>query len=72
MDWPKAKRPGVLYSKVEAMFGQREFEIVWTPPYFPKLQPIGPIWGAAKQRALGMYLASRSLLGTRLHFRMGF
>ena len=48
VDWLKASRPGVLFSKAGAMFDHREFEIAWTPPYYPKFQPIELTWGAAK------------------------
>ena len=72
VDWLKANRPDVLFFKVEAMFDQRQIEIVWTPTYCPEFQPIELIWGAAKQRASGMYFVGRFLLDTRLHLRMGF
>ena len=52
-----------------AFFG---YSIVWTPPYSPKFQPIELVWGAAKQRAAGMYHPGRDLKTTRLHLRMGF
>ena len=42
------------------------------PPYCPKFQPIELLWGAAKQRASGMYEPGRNLAQTRLHLRMGF
>ena len=34
VEWPKANRPGVLFSKAETIFDQHEFEVVWTPPYY--------------------------------------
>ena len=68
----KANNPQALDSKVEAMFRARGYGIVWTPPYYPKFQPIELVWGAAKQRASGMYFVGRDLMTTRLHLRMGF
>lgn len=70
--WLKANKPEALDSKVEAMFRAREYGIVWTPPYCPKFQPIELVWGAAKQRASGMYYVGRDLMTTRLHLRLGF
>ena len=70
--WLKANKPEALDSKVEAMFRTRGYGIIWTPPYCPKFQPIELVWGAAKQRASGMYYPGRDLETTRLHLRMGF
>ena len=70
--WLKANRPDVLYSKAEAEFDRRGFLIVWTAPYCPKFQPIELLWGAAKQRASGMYEPDRNPAQTRLDLRMGF
>ena len=70
--WLKANKPEALDSKVEAMFRARGYGIVWTPPYCPKFQPIELVWGAAKQRASGMYYVGRDLMTTRLHLRLGF
>jgi hypothetical protein len=70
--WLKANKPGVLDSKVEKAFREREWLIVWTPPYCPKFQPIELVWGAGKERASGMWLPNRDLATTRLHLRMGF
>ena len=53
--WLKANKPGVLDSKVEKAFREREWLIVWTPPYCPKSQPIELVWGAGKERASGMW-----------------
>ena len=37
--WLKANKPEVLDSKVEKAFREREWLIMWTPPYCPKFQP---------------------------------
>ena len=50
--WLKANKPGVLDSKVEKAFREREWLIVWTPPYCPKFQPIELVWGAGKERGV--------------------
>ena len=70
--WLNANKPGVLDSKVEKAFREREWLIVWTPPYCPKFQPIELVWGAGKERASGLWLPNRDLETTRLHLRMGF
>ena len=64
--WLKANKPGVLDSKVEKAFREREWLIVWTPPYCPKFQPIELVWGAGNERASGMWLPNRDLATTRL------
>jgi hypothetical protein len=70
--WLKANKPEVLDSKVEKVFREKGWLIVWTPPYCPKFQPIELLWGAGKQRASGMYYPGRDMATTRLHLRMGF
>jgi len=70
--WFKAHKPEVLYSKVEAMFAEKEWKIVWTPPYAPKFQPIELVWGVGKQRAGCMYFKKRDLGTTREHLRIGW
>jgi transposase len=70
--WLTANKPEALDSKVEALFREKGWGIVWTPPYCPKFQPIELVWGAGKQRASGMYYPGRDLTVLRLHLRMGF
>ena len=38
--WLKAHRSEALDSKVERIFRERDWKIIWTPPYCPKFQPI--------------------------------
>ena len=70
--WLTANKPEALDSKVEALFREKGWGIVWTPPYCPKFQPIELVWGAGKQRASGMYYPGRDLTVLRLHLRLGF
>ena len=65
-------RPEVLESKVETMFRELGWKIIWTPPYAPKYQPIELVWGFGKQRAGTFYTKSRTLLDTRTYFRWGW
>ena len=45
--WLKTFKPVALESKVEVLFREEQWEIIWTPPYFPKFQPIELVWGWA-------------------------
>ena len=65
-------RPEVLESKVETMFRELGWKIIWTPPYAPKYQPIEIVWGVGKQRAGTLYTKGRTLLDTRTHLRWGW
>ena len=71
-EWLKSECPEALDSKVEALFRENNWGIVWTPPYCPKFQPIELVWGAGKQRAGQMYFKGRTLGQTRDHLRRGF
>jgi hypothetical protein len=70
--WLKANKPEALDSKVEALFRQKKWEIIWTPPYCPKFQPIELVWGVGKQRAGTLYRLKRTLEATRRHLRRGW
>jgi hypothetical protein len=70
--WLKENRPEALDSKVEKKFRELGWEIVWTPPYCPKFQPIELVWGVGKQRAGTLYKAGRNLERTRRHLRRGW
>ena len=70
--WFRAHRPEVLESKVETMFRELGWKIIWTPPYAPKYQPIELVWGVGKQRAGTLYTKGRTLLDTRTHLRWGW
>ena len=64
--------PEVLDSKVERMFREKGWKIMWTPPYCPKFQPIELVWGVGKQRAGTLYFKGRDLKTTREHLRRGW
>jgi transposase len=49
--WLKEHNPSALDSKVELLFREKGWEIIWAPPYCPKFQMIVLVWGAGKQRA---------------------
>ena len=71
-EWLKSERPEALDSKVEALFRENNWSIIWTPPYCPKFQPIELVWGVGKQRAGRLYFKGRTLEETRNHLRRGF
>ena len=59
-------------SKVELLFREKGWEIIWTPPYCPKFQMIELVWGVGKQRAGTLYKPGRSLKSTKKHLRRGW
>ena len=70
--WLKENKPEALESKVELLFREKGWKIIWTPPYCPKFQPIELVWGAGKQRVAWGYFGSRNLEETRKQLRIGF
>jgi hypothetical protein len=68
----KRSFPHVLDSKVERVFREKGWKIIWTPPYCPKFQPIELVWGVGKQRAGTLYFRGRDLKTTREHLRRGW
>lgn len=70
--WLKTFKPDALASKVECLFAERGWLIIWTPPYCPKFQPIELVWGGGKQRAGQLYRSKRTLKQTKEHLRTGF
>ena len=72
VDWLKTNKPDALDSKVERMFREKDWRIIWTPPYAPRFQPIELIWGVAKQRATWSYSGKRTLRQTHDQLRVGF
>jgi len=71
-DYLKVNCPEALQSMVEVKFAHMGWKIIWTPPYWPKCQPIELIWGGGKQRAGHLYEPNWTLLQTREHLRLGF
>ena len=69
--WLKTFKPVALESKVEVLFREEQWEIIWTPPYCPKFQPIELVWGVGKQRAGTLYKQKRTLKATKRHLRRG-
>ena len=70
--WLKTFKPVALESKVEVLFREEQWEIIWTPPYCPKFQPIELVWGVGKQRAGTLYKQKRTLKATKRHLRRGW
>ena len=70
--WLKANKPHVLNSKVERVFREHGWRIVWTPPYCPKSQPIELVWGVREQRAGTLHKAGRGNIATQRHLRRGW
>ena len=63
---------GHLGLQGRAPFPRRKLKIIWTPPYYPKFQPIELVWGVGKQRAGTLYFKGRDLKTTWEHLRRGW
>ena len=72
MKYYKSNKPEVLDSRVEGVFREKQWEIIWTPPYCPKFQPIELVWGVGKQRAATLYKPGRTMKETKEHLRRGW
>ena len=57
---------------MEKQFRAGGREVIWTPPYCPKFQPIELVWGVGKQRAGTLYKPGRTKETTRRHLRRGW
>ena len=57
---------------MEKQFRAGGWEVIWTPPYCPKFQPIELVWGVGKQRAGTLYKPGRTKETTRRHLRHGW
>jgi transposase len=53
--WLKRHKPERLECKFEALLKEHEFEVLWTPPYCPDLQPIELFWAAGKNHVRLMF-----------------
>jgi hypothetical protein len=72
MLWLKLNKPEKLECKVEKLLNERGYEILWTPPYCPDLQPIELFWAAGKNYAASLYYHGRKMQVTVDQLREGW
>ena len=55
LKWLKQNRPKKLECEFEKRMKDEGFQILWTPPYCPKLQPIEVFWAGGKNHVADHY-----------------
>ena len=55
------KKPHLLKCEVETLFQSKGWDILWTPPYCPELQPIERFWAIAKNHVAYNYNRKRTM-----------
>jgi transposase len=70
--WLKRHKPERLECKFEALLKDHEFEVLWTPPYCPDLQPIELFWAAGKNHVAMLFSAKRTMKETVKQLREGW
>ena len=64
--------PSALECKVERVLKAEGFDVLWTPPYTPDLQPIEVYWAIGKNRVAAKYQSGRSMKETVRQLREGW
>ena len=64
--------PAALECKVEKVLKAEGYDVLWTPPYTPDLQPIEIFWAIGKNRVAAKYQAGRSMKETVRQLREGW
>jgi hypothetical protein len=72
MSWLKLNKPHRLECKFEKLLKDNDFEVLWTPPYCPELQPIELFWVAGKNHAALLYEHPRTMKLTVQQLREGW
>ena len=54
-------QPSALECKVEKALKQEGYDVLWTPPYTPDLQPIEIYWAIGKNRVAANYSTGRTM-----------
>ena len=59
LQWLKANDPEYLKTKLQKLFDQKGWEIIFTPPNHPQFQPIETCWAQVKNYVLRQYRHSQ-------------
>lgn len=65
-------RPDVITSDLKKFFDKRGWELIFTPPYCPKLQPIELFWQQGKQFVANTYWHGRKFVDIPHWLRIGW
>lgn len=60
--------PETQNGKLFELFEAKQWELLWTPPYTPTLQPIELLWAFSKGRVAKQFDTKRSVQQTRLQY----
>ena len=71
-EYLREKNPAALECKVESVLKSEGYDVLWTPPYTPDLQPIEVFWAIGKNRVAANYFAGRSMKETVRQLRDGW
>lgn len=63
--------PEALECKVEKRLKEEAFDVLWSPPYTPDLQPIEVFWAVGKNRVAAQYRRGRTMKQTIQQLREG-
>lgn len=59
-------------SRLKSLFEEKGYELIFTPPYTPCLQPIEMVWAYIKNRVASKFKLGRTISETREHIMDGF
>ncbi len=63
----KNNYPKLLRNDLQQYFDDLKYEIIYTPPYCPKFQPIEKVWGWSKSFVAALCFSGRKLEETYLY-----
>lgn len=66
------KNPQYQQDKLMSLFKSKNWQIIYTPPYTPSLQPIELLWAEVKRRVANRFKYGRSIKETRLQMLDAF
>lgn len=70
-DFLKTK-PELQCSRLKKLFDERDWKLIFTPPYTPALQPIEMAWSIVKGYVAKMFIVDRTVEQTRTQIMNGF
>lgn len=71
-DLKKPENDKYQKSRLKEMFAKLGYDVIFTPPYCPTLQPIELVWASVKNRVRDWLYNKRSMQETRKHILQGF
>ena len=65
-------KPEWRSSRIQKLFSEKGYELIFTPPYTPSLQPIELTWSNVKRYVAEEFFPGRTSAETRVHILEGF